>query len=76
MTCWRRTSGYAARVSPADFSPRTSTLPDDAVAWLSRYEGGAAMSEAYAARITDASRDEAPHIRMRDDRELTPLLGK
>jgi hypothetical protein len=34
------------------------------------------MSEAYAARITDASRDEAPHIRTHDDRELTPLLGK
>jgi 8-oxo-dGTP diphosphatase len=34
------------------------------------------MSEVYAARITDASRDEAPHIRTHDDRELTPPLGK
>lgn len=34
------------------------------------------MSEVYAARITDALRDEASHIRTHDDRELTPPLGK
>ncbi len=34
------------------------------------------MSEVQAARITDASRDEAPHIQTHKGHELTPLLGK
>jgi hypothetical protein len=34
------------------------------------------MREIYVAPITDASRDEAPHIRRHADHELIPLPGK
>ncbi|MGX1133469.1 hypothetical protein RKD49_005659 [Streptomyces glaucescens] len=46
-----------------------------AVAWLTPDEAVAAMSEVYAVRITDALRDEAPHIRTHDGRKPTPLTG-
>jgi hypothetical protein len=34
------------------------------------------MSAVHAMPITDALRDEAPHIQRYDGRELTPLRGK
>ncbi|MFF9278356.1 NUDIX domain-containing protein [Streptomyces griseosporeus] len=46
-----------------------------AVAWLTPDEAVSAMSEVYAVRITDALRDEAPHIRTHDGRKLIPLTG-
>ncbi|MBM4820681.1 MULTISPECIES: NUDIX domain-containing protein [Streptomyces] len=46
-----------------------------AIAWLTPDEAVAAMGEVYAVRITDALRDEAPHIRTHDGRKLTPLTG-
>jgi ADP-ribose pyrophosphatase YjhB (NUDIX family) len=42
-----------------------------AVQWLTPEEATAAMSEVYAVRITDALRDDAPHIRAHDGRRLT-----
>lgn len=42
-----------------------------AVQWLTPDEATATMGEVYAVRITDALRDEAPHVRAHDGRKLT-----
>jgi ADP-ribose pyrophosphatase YjhB (NUDIX family) len=47
-----------------------------AVRWLTPDEATANMGEVYAVRITDALRDEAPHIRAHDGRRLTSSASK
>lgn len=46
-----------------------------AVSWLTPDEAVRSMGEVYAVRITDALRDEAPHIRTHDGRKLTAPEG-
>jgi ADP-ribose pyrophosphatase YjhB (NUDIX family) len=47
-----------------------------AIAWLTPDEATETMGEVYAVRITDAFRDETPHVRTHDGRKLTsPATG-
>jgi 8-oxo-dGTP diphosphatase len=47
-----------------------------AVHWLTPDEATASMGEVYAVRITDALRDEAPHVRTHDGQKLTRSASK
>ncbi len=51
-------------------------LSDESIAveWLTPDEVIASMGEVYAVRITDALRDDAPHVRAHDGRKLTSSM--